>query len=100
MEFFELDKRVPILQRELLGGVKTSEYSCTIYKNSDGPFFIVRINDREFMVRVGSIFRTIIDVAKIKPLQKVKNENHISDGSEGRSKNHKESDRVRAPHSG
>ena len=81
MEFSELKRpEAPIPRRELLWEKSVSGYSCLIYNCPDTPHLIVRINGIDYAVKISSVFKTIIETAKIKPLQRVENEDHIGNG--------------------
>ena len=81
MEFSKLKyPEDPIPRRELLGEAHTAGYSCLMYKCPDAPIFIARINGDDYAISVGSIFRTIIETAEIKPLQRKVDEDQFGDG--------------------
>ena len=68
MQFSELNyPDAPIPRRELLWENEVEGYSCLIYNCPDTPHLIARINGRDFAVRVGSIFTTIIKTVEIPP---------------------------------
>ena len=70
MEFVEIKyPDAPVLRKKLLGEVKIPEYTCKLFQNLDGPFFVLDINGRKFLVKVGSLFRAIINEKNIKPLK-------------------------------
>ncbi len=88
MKFAELEYPIsPILRRVLLWEKSIPGYTCLIFNCPDTPHLVVKINGREFAVKVSSIFQTIIKIAKIKPqnvatkVEEVKDANHIGDGS-------------------
>lgn len=68
MEFIELKyPESPIPRKKLLGGLKVPGYICKLYQNLDGPFFILEINEKDFMVKVSSLFKDIIEARNIQP---------------------------------
>lgn len=88
MEFCELKyPEAPILRRELLGEVIINGYSCLLYKCPDTPHLVVRINGRDFAIKVGSIFRSIIKTLEIKP-----DENYACNDVKERSADNKKDD--------
>jgi len=92
MEFCELKyPDAPFLRRELLGEAKIEGYSCLLYKCPDTPHLIIRINGRDFAVKVGSIFRSIIETVEIEP-----NGNHVGNDIEERGQDNRKSDLVNA----
>ena len=67
MEFTELKcPPDPVLGRVLLGSRNAAGYDCHLYCCTKSPDLIARINGRDFLVSVSSIFATIISHKDIK----------------------------------
>jgi len=90
MEFSKLTYPLaPVMNTELLGSTIAAGYSCSIERCKDTPHFVVKINGESYVVKVTSIFKTIIETVGIEP-----NEDYISNDVEGRSVNSKKGDTV------
>jgi hypothetical protein len=101
VEFVKLKyPEAPIPRRVLLWEKSIPGYSCAIYNCPDTPHLIARINGVDYAVKISSIFKDIIRLAKPKPLQKGLNEDHVSNGPQERGKDSQESNRVSSFDSG
>ncbi len=88
MEFSKLSyPEAPVMNTELLGDASVPGYFCSISRCKDTPHFVVQINSERYVIKVSSIFKTIIETVGINP-----DENYTRDDAQKRGQDSKEGD--------
>jgi len=88
MEFSKITyPEAPVMSTELLGDGIVPGYSCSLYRCKDTPHLMAQINGIEYVIKVSSIFKTIIETVGIEP-----NENYSRNDAKKRSTRSAKSD--------
>ena len=88
MEFSKITyPEAPVMSTELLGDGIVPGYSCALYRCKDTPHLMAQINGVDYVIKVSSIFKTIIETVGIEP-----NENYSRYDAKKRGKNRKKND--------